>query len=151
MMGSLNIRVEALLTGRTKPYTRQGSFSAIDKYSCTGSVHIGALGLASDEQGDPRVHGGPDKAVHHYAFEHYAFYNAPCQRIEMHLVSRGEQTVTIGDERFMFRDGETLHTESSHKFTNDGLATLAAKAGFGKGTCWTDPKRLFSVHWLPVV
>ena len=84
------------------------------------------------------------------AFEHYAFYNAPFQRIEMHLVSRCEQTVAIGDERFTFRDGETLHTESSHKFTNDGLSTLAAQAGFGEGTSWTDPKRLFSVHWLPV-
>ena len=82
-------------------------------------------------------------------FEHYAFYNAPCQRVEMHLVSRREQTVSIGGEHFPFRDGETLHTESSYKFTNAGLATLAAKAGFSEGTCWTDPERLFSVHWLP--
>ena len=82
-------------------------------------------------------------------FEHYAFYNAPCQRIEMHLVSRREQVVILGDERFGFREGEALHTESSYKFTNEGLATLAAKAGFGKGECWTDPERLFSVHWLP--
>ena len=84
------------------------------------------------------------------AFEHYAFYNAPLQRIEMHLVSRRAQTVTIGDEAFNFRDGETLHTESSYKFTSDGLARLAAEAGFGVGTCWTDPQRLFSVHWLPI-
>ncbi len=84
------------------------------------------------------------------AFEHYAFYNAPLQRIEMHLVSRCAQTVTIGGEQFFFGDGETLHTESSYKFTIDGLARLAAEAGFGKGTCWTDSQRLFSVHWLPV-
>lgn len=84
------------------------------------------------------------------AFEHYAFYNAPLQRIEMHLVSRREQTVTIGNESFVFHDGETFHTESSYKFTNDGLATLASQAGFAQGACWTDPERLFSVHWLPV-
>lgn len=82
-------------------------------------------------------------------FEHYAFYNAPCQRIEMHLVSRRAQVVTLGDEHFSFRDGETLHTESSYKFTNQSLATLAEKAGFGKGECWTDQDDLFSVHWLP--
>src|SRR5690606_1671743 len=31
---------------------------------------------AGDEQGDARVHGGPDKAVHHYAFDHYADWRA---------------------------------------------------------------------------
>ena len=69
---SITVHVDALLIGRAKPYTRSGSFSAIDKHLCSGSVQIGTLGLAGDEQGDPRVHGGPDKAVHHYAFEHYA-------------------------------------------------------------------------------
>ena len=71
MKDGLTVRVDALLTGRATPYTRPGSFSGIDKHACSGAVHIGALGLAGDEQGDPRVHGGPDKAVHHYAFEHY--------------------------------------------------------------------------------
>ncbi|MEO5962829.1 MAG: MOSC domain-containing protein [Thermomonas sp.] len=72
MTGLLRVCVDALLTGRAKPYTRAGSFSGIDKHACCGSVHIGTLGLSGDEQGDPRVHGGPDKAVHHYAFESYA-------------------------------------------------------------------------------
>ena len=71
MATSLNAGVDALLIGRAKPYTRPGSFSGIAKHRCSGSVHIGTLGLAGDQQGDPRVHGGPDKAVHHYAFEHY--------------------------------------------------------------------------------
>ncbi len=69
---SLSVRVDALLTGRAKPYTRTGSFSGIDKWPLNGRLHIGELGLDGDEQGDPRVHGGPDKAVHHYPFEHYA-------------------------------------------------------------------------------
>ncbi len=68
----LSTRVDALLTGHAKPYARPGSFSGIDKHLRTGSVQIGELGLSGDEQGDTRVHGGPDKAVHHYAFEHYA-------------------------------------------------------------------------------
>lgn len=65
------VRVETLLAGRARPYTRPGSRSAIDKRPIDDEVAIGELGLAGDEQGDPRVHGGPDKAVHHYAFDHY--------------------------------------------------------------------------------
>ncbi|RZL91361.1 MAG: L-histidine N(alpha)-methyltransferase [Variovorax sp.] len=83
-------------------------------------------------------------------FAHAAFYNAPLQRIEMHLVSRRAQTVNVLGERFSFVEGETIHTENSHKFSIDGLRALAARAGFGIGPVWTDPERLFSVHWLPV-
>lgn len=81
-------------------------------------------------------------------FSHAAFYNAPLQRIEMHLVSRRAQVVTIDGERYEFVEGETIHTENSHKFTVDGLRALAVKAGFKPAAVWTDPKRLFSVHWL---
>ena len=45
--------------------------------------------------------------------------------------------------------GEALHTENSYKFSIDGLRALALRAGFGIGPVWTDPERLFSVHWLP--
>lgn len=83
-------------------------------------------------------------------FAHAAFYNAPLQRIEMHLVSRRAQVVNVLGQRFAFAEGETIHTENSHKFSIDGLRTLAARAGFGIGPVWTDPERLFSVHWLPV-
>lgn len=81
-------------------------------------------------------------------FAHYAFYNAPLQRIEMHLVSRERQAVTVCGERFTVEEGESLHTENSHKFTVDGLRALAMRAGFRPGPVWTDPQRLFSVHWL---
>jgi len=71
-----HVPVDALLVGRARPYTRAGSRSGIDKRPLDGAVAIGELGLAGDEQGDPRVHGGPDKAVHHYAFDHYAAWRA---------------------------------------------------------------------------
>lgn len=82
------------------------------------------------------------------AFDHAAFYNAPLQRIEMHLVSRCAQSVVLNGETFAFAEGETLHTEHSHKFTVDGLRSLAVRAGFRPVAVWTDPERLFSVHWL---
>ena len=81
-------------------------------------------------------------------FAHSAFYNAPLQRIEMHLVSKRRQMVTLGGECFEFEEGETLHTENSHKFTIDGLRALAAKAGFRPGPVWADAQGHFSVHWL---
>jgi dimethylhistidine N-methyltransferase len=81
-------------------------------------------------------------------FAHYAFYNAPHRRIEMHLVSRERQSVRLGGKRFELEEGESLHTENSYKFTVDGLRALARRAGFRPGPVWTDPQRLFSVHWL---
>ena len=81
-------------------------------------------------------------------FHHSAFYNAPLQRIEMHLASKRRQVITLAGERFEFDEGETLHTENSHKFTIDGLRELAVKAGFRPGPVWTDSHQLFSVHWL---
>jgi dimethylhistidine N-methyltransferase len=81
-------------------------------------------------------------------FAHSAFYNAPLQRIEMHLVSRCRQQVAVAGRAFEIDEGETLHTEHSHKFTIDGVRELARRAGFRPGPVWTDEQRLFSVHWL---
>jgi dimethylhistidine N-methyltransferase len=81
-------------------------------------------------------------------FAHSAFYNAPLQRIEMHLVSRQRQKVALGGECYEFDEGETLHTENSYKFTVEGLRALAVRAGFAPGPVWIDEQKLFSVHWL---
>jgi dimethylhistidine N-methyltransferase len=81
-------------------------------------------------------------------FSHAAFYNAPLRRIEMHLVSRWAQSVRLDGERFVFAEGETIHTEHSHKFTVEGLRDLARESGFVPGQVWMDKARLFSMHWL---
>jgi len=69
-------RVLAVLVGRAVPWSRPGSFSAIAKTAVAGSVAVGPEGMQGDEHGDPRVHGGVDKAVHLYAFEHYEAWRA---------------------------------------------------------------------------
>lgn len=81
-------------------------------------------------------------------FAHHAFYNAPLKRIEMHLVSRRAQKVTLNGRAYAFGEGDTLHTENSCKFTVEGLRSLATRAGFQPGPVWTDPERWFSMHWL---
>lgn len=48
--------------------------SGIAKRAVAGDVAVGRLGLAGDEQADPSVHGGLDKAVYAYPSEHYPFW-----------------------------------------------------------------------------
>jgi dimethylhistidine N-methyltransferase len=81
-------------------------------------------------------------------FAHYAPYNPLAHRIEMYLVSLKRQSVTIGGQRFDFATGEAIHTEDSHKYTIESFREMAARAGFKPRAVWTDPERLFSLHWL---
>ncbi len=84
-------------------------------------------------------------------FAHYAYYNAPAQRIEMYLVSLKPQRVTIAGETIAFAEGEAIHTEDSQKFTDDTFRALAAEAGYTVSRVWTDPAGLFSLQWLETV
>lgn len=68
------VRLRAVLTGKAVPFGRPGALSAIDKRPAAGPVAVGPEGIDGDEVGDRRVHGGPDKAIHHYPFEHYALW-----------------------------------------------------------------------------
>jgi dimethylhistidine N-methyltransferase len=77
-------------------------------------------------------------------FAHKAFYNQALGRIEMHLVSLRPQTVTIDGERIVFAEGETIHTESSHKYTFEGVRRLAAAAGWQVKQIYCDERQWFS-------
>lgn len=66
------VSLDALLTGHAMPFTRPGSRSAIAKTPRAQTLAVTTLGLEGDEQGDLRVHGGVEKAIHHYPREHYA-------------------------------------------------------------------------------
>ena len=81
-------------------------------------------------------------------FRHEARWNDGLERIEMHLVSLRDQDVAIGAQRFHFQEGETIHTESSHKYRLDGFRDLAARGGYDPIEVWTDEKQFFSVHAL---
>ncbi|MGY3299394.1 MOSC domain-containing protein YiiM [Pseudomonas sp. TE6288] len=70
-MTSPRPRLDCLLTGSARPFTRPGSLSAIDKQPRQGPLRVTLLGIACDEQGDLRVHGGVEKAIHHYPRDHY--------------------------------------------------------------------------------
>lgn len=70
------MRVVSVNIGRAQPLLAGGRSvqSAIGKRSVAGDVEVRPLGLVGDEQADPSVHGGLDKAVYAYPSEHYAFW-----------------------------------------------------------------------------
>ena len=81
-------------------------------------------------------------------FRHRALYNGAEGRIEMHLVSEKDQTVTVHDRDFTFTKGETIHTENSCKYHVEEFSSLAAGAGFRSARTWVDGDGLFSLHYL---
>lgn len=82
------------------------------------------------------------------AFAHHALYDPTHGRIEMHLVSRRRQTVTVAGMRFAFADGESLCTERSYKYDLPGIARLARAAGLFIADAWSDRSRHFAMLLL---
>jgi MOSC domain-containing protein YiiM len=65
-------RITSLHTGRARDRWEGRPPSAIGKEAVAGPLMLGLEGLAGDEQADRAVHGGPEKALHHYPADHYA-------------------------------------------------------------------------------
>lgn len=82
------------------------------------------------------------------AFAHDAFYNEAAGRIEIYVRSLKDQTVTVMGRRFVFAEGERVHTEYSYKYDEAGIAELARRGGFSIAHTWTDPAQLFAVAFL---
>jgi L-histidine Nalpha-methyltransferase len=81
-------------------------------------------------------------------FHHQAYFNDDAGRIEMHLMSDVDQTVHVAGAEVGFTAGETLHTESSYKYSIEEFHALAEAGGFVADKVWTDEQQLFSVHCL---
>lgn len=82
------------------------------------------------------------------AFEHRAPWVDAESRIEMHLVSKRDQTVRVGGEAFDFPEGSYLLTEYSHKYSLEDFAAIAAEVGWAVCRVWMDEARMFSVQLL---
>jgi L-histidine N-alpha-methyltransferase len=77
-------------------------------------------------------------------FEHVVRYDSEANRVEMHLRSRIPQAVTIAGVTYTFKAGETIWTESSHKFRPECVPTLARGAGFTFERQWIHADWAFS-------
>nr|WP_246514100.1 MOSC domain-containing protein [Neoroseomonas soli] len=132
------------------PYARPGARSAIAKHPRGGAVAVGLLGLDGDEQGDPRHHGGPEKAVHLYALDHYPVWRAalsgqpPALAVlaapgafgeNLAVTGLDEETVCLGDA---WRLGTAVLEVSQarqpcwkldHRFGVPGMARLVQESG----------------------
>ena len=84
------------------------------------------------------------------SFRHEARYNAPEQRVEMHLRSLRGQTVRIPAAKcsVSFSRDETIWTESSHKYRVGDISELARRNGFRCDAQWIDAEWPFAENLL---
>ena len=81
-------------------------------------------------------------------FNHQARFNKQLSRIEMHLVSQKNQQVTIADKHFNFAKNESIHTENSHKYSDQMLQEIVTKAQLKIVKSWQDPQNLIAIYYL---
>ena len=89
---------------------------------------------------------GGNFALRHFA--HVAKWNEGASAIEMHLVSRVAQAVTIAGREFQFAAQESIHTESSRKYDVPRFTQMAQRNGWQVARVWTDPEARFAVFGL---
>jgi L-histidine Nalpha-methyltransferase len=112
-----------------------------DPTGVTASFNLNILGRLNREFGS-------DFNLRNFA--HEVKWDKAERRIEMHLVSCSRQTVNLpgAPAPISFEAGETIWTESSHKFTEQELAALAYASGFTPVNSWTDREWPFAeVLW----
>jgi uncharacterized SAM-dependent methyltransferase len=83
-------------------------------------------------------------------FCHRAIYNTEQSRIEMHLDSRRDQTISVCGRRISFRKGESIHTENSYKYSPESFRKLARDAGYEVQATYSDDDGLFSLYLCSV-
>ncbi len=138
--------IDAVLTGKVARFTDDGETSAIGKTPVEGPRVVGFLGIEGDAQADLSVHGGPDKAIHHYPRDHYRWWQDRLSGREAlgaagafgeNISTRGltEREVCIGDR---FRLGSALVEvcqgrqpcwKQAHRLGDKGVVAAMVKSG----------------------
>jgi MOSC domain-containing protein YiiM len=90
----MTLTVDAVLIGHIAPFRDQTS--AIGKIPVAGPLAVGRLGIQGDAQADLSVHGGIDKAIHHYPRDHYPFWRERVERFPDKPGTFGENISTVG-------------------------------------------------------
>ena len=137
-------RIESVLTGSVRPFT-DGDTSAIAKTAVDGLHAVRWLGIEGDAQADLSVHGGPDKAIHHYPRDHYAYWQSALGALPVlqqagafgeNISTTGltEDIVCVGDR---YRLGEALVEiaqgrqpcwKQAHRLANPAVVTTMVKS-----------------------
>ncbi|WP_343312786.1 MOSC domain-containing protein [Brucella sp. BE17] len=119
--------VQSLLTGKVAPLGPHNAPSGIDKKPVQDGIRITHEGLCGDEQGDTRVHGGPEKAIHHYPLEHYNIWRAEIGERQCldSAGAFGENISTIGLDEKNVAVGDRFQ-----------LGTALIEVSQGRQPCW---------------
>ena len=72
------------------------------------------------------------------AFRHVVRWNPLWSRIEMHLQAIRDVDFCVSGRRFAMFEGETIHTENSHKYTPDQARLMLQAGGWTACDCWSD-------------
>ena len=83
-------------------------------------------------------------------YQHKAFYNSKFNRIEMHLVSKANQLISMNGNSYTIKKDESILTEYSHKYSLKSFEELC-NGIFNVEKVWTDDKYYFSLHYLSAV
>ena len=97
-----------ILTGKISKLGSNNRLSAIQKTQRPGPWKITHLGIEDDEQANKKHHGGVEKAIHHYPYDHYKYWkntigdhallNQPGAFGEnISTIGWTEETICIGD------------------------------------------------------
>jgi MOSC domain-containing protein YiiM len=126
-------QIDALFTGKIARFTDTGETSAIAKHPVHGPVGIGFRGLEGDSQADLLVHGGPDKAIHHYPRDHYGWWydRLPDQPLLTRAGAFGENISTHGLTEQDVCIGDRFR-----------LGTALVEVCQGRQPCWKQAHRL---------
>ena len=79
------------------------------------------------------------------AFRHQARWNDMLGRIEMHLIATRDVEFVIDGRPFAFRNGQSIHTENSHKYGQRGARLLLLAGGWTPLAEWADPAEDFAL------
>jgi MOSC domain-containing protein YiiM len=128
------ILVDSLLTGRVQRFADDDS-SAIAKTPVDGPRAVTWLGLEGDQQADLSVHGGPDKAIHHYPFDHYSYWRTALGALPVlqQAGAFGENISTTGLTEDVACIGDRYR-----------LGTALVEIAQGRQPCWKQAHRLMS-------
>jgi L-histidine Nalpha-methyltransferase len=85
-------------------------------------------------------------------FRHHVLWNGEAERIEMHLVSTRTQRIRIpaAGVDLVLTEGETIWTESSHKYRADDVARTLERCGFRRRAQWIDDDGGFALTLVEV-
>jgi len=84
-----------------------------------------------------------DFDVSHFA--HRVVINQSKERVELYLEALRDTVVSWHSKQRVFKQGEMIHTENSHKYSIASIQHLLNRAGFQSLKVWTDQRQYFAV------